>query len=84
MDGTKIEADANKYSFVWKKSTSKYEKMLKIKIEETLRHIEEITQLESSTETTDIVDEPENLPSKLVEVTEGLEEKVASLTEEIK
>ena len=25
LDGTKIEADANKYSFVWKKVTSKFE-----------------------------------------------------------
>ena len=25
VDGTKIEANANKYSFVWKKSTNKYE-----------------------------------------------------------
>ena len=25
IDGTKIEANANKYSFVWKKSTNKYE-----------------------------------------------------------
>ncbi len=25
VDGTKIEANANKYSFVWKKSTTKYE-----------------------------------------------------------
>jgi transposase len=25
LDGTKIEANANKYSFVWKKSTSTFE-----------------------------------------------------------
>ncbi|WP_117017310.1 transposase [Aeribacillus pallidus] len=24
LDGTKIEADTNKYSFVWNKSTSKF------------------------------------------------------------
>jgi len=28
VDGTKIEANANKYSFVWKKSTTKYENRL--------------------------------------------------------
>ena len=28
VDGTKIEANANKYSFVWKKSTNKYEARL--------------------------------------------------------
>lgn len=33
VDGTKIEANANKYSFVWKKSTSKYEMRLLEKLE---------------------------------------------------
>ena len=33
VDGTKIEANANKYSFVWKKSTNKFEAKLDIKIE---------------------------------------------------
>ena len=35
VDGTKIEANANKYSFVWKKSTSKYEERNLSKIENT-------------------------------------------------
>ena len=34
VDGTKIEANATRYSFVWKKSTNKYEERLDIKIEE--------------------------------------------------
>ena len=33
IDGTKIEANANKYSFVWKKSTNKYEKRTLDKLE---------------------------------------------------
>lgn len=33
VDGTKIEANANKYSFVWKKSTTKYETRLHEKLE---------------------------------------------------
>ncbi len=37
LDGTKIEADANKYSFVWKKSTLRFEEKLKEKIQETLQ-----------------------------------------------
>ncbi|MBU5428293.1 transposase [Tissierella pigra] len=32
IDGTKIEANANKYSFVWKKSTNKFETKLQEKI----------------------------------------------------
>ena len=33
VDGTKIEANANKYSFVWKKSTNRYEARLLEKLE---------------------------------------------------
>lgn len=33
VDGTKIEANANKYSFVWKKSVTKYETRLVSKLE---------------------------------------------------
>ena len=33
IDGTKIEANANRYSFVWKKSTNKYEDRLDKKME---------------------------------------------------
>ena len=36
VDGTKIEANANKYSFVWKKSTNKYELRLLEKLEALL------------------------------------------------
>lgn len=36
VDGTKIEANANKYSFVWKKSTNKYETRLDEKTEKLL------------------------------------------------
>ncbi|MGG3644336.1 transposase, partial [Bacillus gobiensis] len=46
LDGTKIEADANKYSFVWKKATKRYEEKLKERIKETLQHIEEIAKAE--------------------------------------
>ena len=36
IDGTKIEANANKYSFVWKKGTEKKVKKIQEKIHETL------------------------------------------------
>ena len=48
VDGTKIEANANKYSFVWKKSTTKYEarndKKLKAAVEELSAKYGIITQ----------------------------------------
>lgn len=39
VDGTKIEANANKYSFVWKKSTTKYETRLDGKLEKLIREL---------------------------------------------
>jgi len=42
VDGTKIEANANKYSFVWKKSTNRYQARLNTKIEQYLSEINEI------------------------------------------
>lgn len=81
LDGTKIEADANKYSFVWKKSTRRYEEKLKEKIQETIQHIDEIAQAEGlelgpiSTE--------EVVPEQLEVLAEELEKQVDSLTEEI-
>ena len=36
VDGTKIEANANKYSFVWKKSTNKYEARVIDKLEKLI------------------------------------------------
>jgi len=33
IDGTKIEANANKYTFVWKKAVNKFEERLDVKIE---------------------------------------------------
>ena len=39
IDGTKIEANANRYSFVWKKSTERYEASLRIKISTLFKQI---------------------------------------------
>ncbi|MGL5870396.1 IS1182 family transposase, partial [Clostridium chrysemydis] len=39
IDGTKIEANANKYTFVWKKATDKFENKLQEKIKITLEEI---------------------------------------------
>lgn len=39
IDGTKIEANANKYTFVWKKATDKFENKLQNKIKATLESL---------------------------------------------
>jgi transposase len=47
LDGTKIEANANKYSFVWKKSTEKNKARLEDKIKELIKHINEVNEEEN-------------------------------------
>ncbi|EIJ80626.1 hypothetical protein PB1_09707 [Bacillus methanolicus PB1] len=75
LDGTKIEANANKYSFVWKKTTDRFKEKLKEKIQETLRQIEAITQLEAESYLMENVEDSEIAPSKLEEVANQLEKK---------
>jgi transposase len=51
VDGTKLEANANKYTFVWKKSTKKFEARLQEKIKD------HITKLNTTYETTFLVED---------------------------
>lgn len=48
LDGTKIEANASKYSFVWKKRITGYEEALQVKIEEMLQAIEDQMELDTA------------------------------------
>ncbi|WP_052648921.1 IS1182 family transposase, partial [Paenibacillus sp. E194] len=80
LDGTKIEANANKYSFVWKKSTLRFEEKLKEKVQTALAHIHTLTQQEAGEYAKA---EPDELPAKLEAVAVVLEEKVDRLTEQI-
>jgi len=47
VDGTKIEANANRYSYVWGKKTHRYKAVTKQKIKELLKQIEEINREEN-------------------------------------
>lgn len=51
VDGTKIEANANKYSFVWKKSILKHHEKLNVKIREAIQAINQAFQLSYSPDT---------------------------------
>ncbi|RSK53659.1 MULTISPECIES: IS1182 family transposase [Bacillus] len=82
LDGTKIEADANKYSFIWKKSTAKYEEKLKEKIKETLQYIEETVKAEELEILKEGIKEKGN-PAGLEEIAIEAETHIATLTEEI-
>ncbi len=47
LDGTKIEANANRYSFVWRKSTENYQVNLQKKVRKLLDEIEKIVEEEN-------------------------------------
>jgi transposase len=80
LDGTKIEADANKYSFVWKKSTLRFEEKLKEKVQATLAHIHTLTQQEAGEYA---VVQPDEQPAKLEAAAAILEQQVERLTEQL-
>ena len=80
LDGTKIEADANKYSFVWKKATQNFEGKLKAKINETIQHIHELAAAEAIQLNEQ---EEEATPEQLEEMAEAMEEQIVALTEAI-
>jgi len=52
IDGTKIEANANRYSFVWKKSTNKYEARLDVKMSELIKELTARYLMEIPTDST--------------------------------
>ena len=47
IDGTIIEANANKYSYVWGSNTKRYKEIVKIKIKELLKYIDEVNEEEN-------------------------------------
>jgi transposase len=48
LDGTKMEANANKYSWVWGKSTKRYKRKLQEKVKELIAQIEQVNEAENA------------------------------------
>ena len=48
LDGTKIEADANKHKVVWAKRRENYQKRVQEQIKELLKHIEQVNEEEEA------------------------------------
>ena len=48
LDGTKMEANANKYSWVWGKSTRHYKQKLQEKVKELILQIEQVNEAENA------------------------------------
>lgn len=83
LDGTKIEANANKYSFVWKKSVLNYEEKLQLKIEEMLETIDEAIQADvSSLKQEDSLFEKERISSEALQAVVNKVEKEVKGREE--
>lgn len=79
IDGTKIEANANKYSFVWKKATEKFSAKLQEQIQVYFQ--EEITPLIHQAIK---LDEEEPISSEqLLEFAQVLEEELEKLNQDI-
>ena len=55
IDGTKIEANANKYTFVWKKATKTNQGKLDLKVKDILREAEKQLDMELTDDSTDIM-----------------------------
>ena len=55
IDGTKIEANANKYTFVWKKSTKTNQGKLDLKVKDILREAEKQLDMELREDGSDIM-----------------------------
>jgi len=82
LDGTKIEANANKYSFVWRKATEKYKARLEAQIrsilEEADRAMEEENAVYGDRDLEELGGNGPIPPEKLAVAIERINEKVRS------
>jgi transposase len=85
VDGTKIEANANRYSYVWSKNTQRYKAMTKSKIKGLLKEIERINQEEEKKygekDLEELGDDAEITSEKIEEQVEKLNKIISQLGE---
>lgn len=80
LDGTIIEANANRYSYIWKKSTEKYKEKVQTQIRNLLNEIETVNECENERYGDRDLDEVEgNISSEAIE--EVVEKLNQSLSE---
>lgn len=88
VDGTKIEANANKYSFVWKKSTDQYRANLDKKVKELFEEIDALNQAEDAEygdkDLEELGEESEIDSEELKELAQRLSEKLKGNPEDKK
>jgi transposase len=85
VDGTKIEANANQYTFVWKKATEKYEKSLDDKYCQLATQIEHILEEEErSTPSMGLEDKLKETPITSEQIEQSIEKLEKHLEKEPK
>jgi hypothetical protein len=81
VDGTKLEANANRFSYVWKKNTLRHKEQLKQRVKEILKEIERINDEEEKAYGGNSLEElgrGNNIDSeKIKEAVRDLNEKIA-------
>ena len=83
VDGTKIEANANKYSYIWKKNVERNESKVKEKVKKLLMHIEELQKAEDAEYGSHDLEEYEGriTAEQIDEVVEEINQKISSRSE---
>ncbi len=81
VDGTKLEANASKYSFVWAKNTKRYQEQVQAKVAQLLEEIEQLNAAEDAEYGEG--DLPERGGSQILEAAQ-LEAKIHELNERLR
>ena len=76
VDGTKIEANANKYTFVWKKAVEKYRAKLQEQVHELMKDIDELNEEEDKLYPDKEIEPEEITPEELEEFSKRLSDKL--------
>lgn len=76
VDGTKIEANANKYTFVWKKAVEKYRAKLQEKVHELMKDIDNLNDEEDKMYPDKEIKPEEITPEELEEFSKRLSDKL--------
>uniref|UniRef100_UPI000D3E295E IS1182 family transposase n=1 Tax=Peribacillus acanthi TaxID=2171554 RepID=UPI000D3E295E len=85
LDGTKIEANANRYTFVWRKSTEKYDQKLDEKFRQIVWDIEQVTREDEEAEQElDLLEKLEESPISSEKISETIKKIEARLEQDPK
>ena len=76
VDGTKIEANANKYTFVWKKAVEKYRAKLQEQVHELMKDIDNLNDEEDKLYPDKEIKPEEITPEELEEFSKRLSDKL--------